>query len=92
MTYFWQNPIVSFQENVVWSSRYKKSLPNSAFLLVLPSGERLFPVRDRQGRVSCAHVRNAIARAGVAKITAAQRRSVQKRARALLDRSCPLPR
>jgi len=90
MAFFWQNPVASLRENSAWSSAYKRSLPNKSFLLILPSGERLFPVRDRQGRVSCAHVRNAIARAGVARITAAQRRSVQARARRLLERSCPL--
>ncbi len=106
MTYFWQNPIASLQENARWSSAYRRSLPDKSFLIVErnrvqyrdrqgrshPLDARHFPVRDHTGRIDCPHVRNAIARAPITvRLSASERRRAQKKARALLDRSCPLP-
>lgn len=105
MAYFWENPIASFNENAVWSSAYKRSLPDSSFLYIErnrvtyrdaqgrshPLNLRHFPVRDRQGKISCPHVRNAIARAPIAiRLSPTVRRRVQAQARRLLDRACPL--
>ncbi|MEM3464343.1 MAG: hypothetical protein QXL91_05725 [Candidatus Bathyarchaeia archaeon] len=58
----------------VWSTRYKNELPDDAFALILPGGEkdetgrtkprslRLFPYKNAQGKVDLPHLRNANAR------------------------------
>ncbi len=106
MTYFWENPLASFDENVRWSSAYRRSLPDKSFLYIErarvsyrdrqgrshPLNARHFPVRDHTGRIDCPHVRNAIARAPITvSLPQNVRRRVQTKARRLLDRSCPLP-
>ncbi len=106
MTFFWNNPLASLQENVRWSSAYRRSLPDRSFLVVErnrvqyrdrqgrshPLDTRHFPVRDHTGRIDCPHVRNAIARAPITvRLPVRVREQAQKKARALLNRSCPLP-
>ncbi|MEM2393960.1 MAG: hypothetical protein QXG11_03970 [Candidatus Bathyarchaeia archaeon] len=58
----------------VWTTRYKNDLPDDAFALILPGGEkdetgrtkprslRLFPYKNAQGKVDLPHLRNANAR------------------------------
>lgn len=86
---------------IKWTTRYVNDLPDSAFLVVEPGGEkdsegktkprslRHFPYRDASGKVDLPHIRNAIARIPQAKFpgfdTDAQRR-LQEKARRILER------
>lgn len=80
----------------VWSTAYKKSLPDSAFLLVAGRGKdrvRKLPWKDRQGRPNYRHLVNAISRAPQVKdLPAAKARKIQDRARCLLERHFPAGR
>jgi site-specific DNA-adenine methylase len=83
-----------------WSTAYINDLPDSAFLLVEDGGKkdadgrttprtlRHFPVRDADGKLDVAHVREAVGRIPQAKIAgfdADAKRALQNRARQLLD-------
>lgn len=62
------------EERAAWDAAYINELPDSAFLYVAPGGEkddtgrtvprdlRKFPVRDAQGNLDMAHLRNAMSR------------------------------
>ncbi len=83
-----------------WATAYINDLPDSAFLLVESGGKkdadgcttprtlRHFPVRDADGKLDVAHVREAVGRIPQAKIPgfdADAKRALQNRARQLLD-------
>lgn len=86
--------------NARWSTAYKNSLPDSAFLYVdtscvhrrdrqgrsHPLNCRHFPYKDRAGRVDLKHVRNAIGRAPQSKLPLKVVREVQAEARRVLAR------
>lgn len=84
----------------VWSTAFQNDLPDSSFLLVEAGGEkdeegktvprtlRHIPVRDEDGKLDLAHVRNAIAQIPKLKIpgfTAEDKAKLQDKARALLE-------
>lgn len=83
-------------ESAVWSTKYKNDLPDSAFMHIEPGGKkdsegktvprslRHFPYKDANGKIDIIHVRNAIARIPQAKIPAALKVKLQKKARAIL--------
>lgn len=87
-------------ENARWSTAYKNSLPDSAFFYVdepcvnrrdaqgrsHPLGCRHFPYKDRQGKISLSHVRNAISRAPQSNLPLRVQREVQAEARRVLAR------
>ncbi len=92
----------NYRRNARWTAAYKNRLPDSAFLLVEPGGHkerrggktytvpkslRKFPYKNVRGKVDLPHLRNAIARAPVADIPAAEARRIQRKARALLGRA-----
>jgi HK97 family phage prohead protease len=66
-----------------WSTAYVNSLPDSSFLLV-DGGNRYFPVKDANGKVDVAHLRNALARIPQAStLTADQRMAAMKKAKTM---------
>jgi hypothetical protein len=70
----------------VWSTAYVNDLPDSSFLLVYTDAkgtkQRLFPVRDANGKPDAAHIRNALARIPQAStITATQRAEAMAKAK-----------
>ena len=79
-----------------WSTAYINDLPDSAFLYIesggrpdadgktVPRSLRHFPVRDADGRLDVAHLRNAIARAPQSQVGAETVSKVQAKARSLL--------
>jgi len=83
-----------------WSTAYINDLPDSAFLWIAPDGEkddegkttprslRYFPYKDAEGNVDLPHLRNAIARIPQAEhkaLTADKKRSLQEKARGILE-------
>lgn len=91
----------NYRRNRRWSSKYKDSLPDSAFLYVEPGGEKVrvdgktytiprskrkFPYKNRRGDVDVPHLRNAISRAPQASIPKTTAKRVQRKARAILAR------
>lgn len=84
------------RSNAKWSTAYKNSLPDSAFLYVdksrvkyrdrqgrsHPLSARKLPVRNRAGQVDVPHAKNAIARAPQVKgVSATKKRELQRKAR-----------
>ena len=70
----------------VWSTAYVNSLPDSSFLLVYTDAQgakqRMFPVRDANGKVDAAHLSNALARIPQAStLTADQRAATMVKAK-----------
>jgi len=86
--------------NARWTTAYKNSLPDSAFLFVdtacvhsrdrqgrsHPLNCRHFPYKDRAGKISLSHVRNAIGRAPQSNLPLKVQREVQVEARRVLAR------
>lgn len=82
-----------------WSTAYVNQLPDSAFLYVTPGGtkdsdgktvprsNRYFPVRDANGNVDQAHVRNALARIPQSNLSQSVKDAATAKARRLLDSS-----
>ncbi|KIL42063.1 hypothetical protein SD70_02445 [Gordoniibacillus kamchatkensis] len=79
-----------------WTRAYIDSLPDSAFLIILPGGEkedgfteprskRKFPVRDNNGNVDKAHLDNALARIPQSNISEELKAKAQRRAEKLLE-------
>lgn len=80
----------------VWSSAYQDALPDSAFLFVkaggkkdkegrtAPRANRMFPVRDKDGKVDKAHVTNALSRVDKSRLADAEKASVRAAAQKLL--------
>jgi len=80
-----------------WSTAYKNSLPDSAFLHIEPGGtkdssgktvprsKRHFPVKNSSGAVDLIHVRAAIAMAPKANLPSNVKSGVQAKARRLLS-------
>lgn len=87
------------KEHADWSTAYKNNLPDSAFLYIEPGGKkdsegkttprslRHFPVRDSNGKVDQAHVRNALARIPQSNVSASAKASSIAKARKLLNKS-----
>ena len=84
---------VKDSEKAVWSTADENSLPDSAFLFIENDGDkkiRHLPVKDKNGNLDAAHLRNAIARANQiklkdgTKISAAKVAELQAKARKLL--------
>ncbi len=70
----------------VWSTAYVNALPDSSFLLVYSDShgvkQRMFPVRDADGKVDTAHLANALARIPQAStLTADQRMAAMGKAK-----------
>ncbi len=75
-----------------WTTAYINQLPDSAFLYIAPGGTkdeegktvprslRFFPVKDADGKVDVAHLRNALARIPQAKIPQAAKDAARKKA------------
>lgn len=84
--------------SAVWTTKYKNDLPDSAFMYIEPGGKkdsegkttprtlRHFPYKDASGKIDIIHVRNAIARIPQAKISAALKVRLQKKARSILGK------
>jgi hypothetical protein len=88
------------RRNAKWSGKYKRSLPDDAFLYVAPGGHstieggkrvtvprnlRHFPYKNAAGNIDLAHLRNAIARIPQSNhISQTQKTALQAKARALL--------
>lgn len=87
-------------EKAEWTTAYINDLPDSAFLYIEPGHEkdeegktvprsaRHFPVRNRQGELDEAHLRNAIARipqSNAPGLDEEKKRELQERARRLLE-------
>ena len=80
-----------------WTTAYMNDLPDSAFLYIAPGGEkddegktkprslRYFPYRDSKGDVDLPHLRNAIAQAPKANLSAAIIAKVQAKGRKILE-------
>lgn len=89
-------------EKAVWSTAYVNNLPDSAFLYIEPGGEkdsdgrttprslRHFPVRDANGNVDQAHVRNALARIPQSNVPQAAKDRATAAARRLLTSSASI--
>lgn len=75
-----------------WTQAYINSLPDSSFLLVRhpvkdKAKDRALPVKDSDGKVDAAHLRNALARINqVQGFSAAQKATAQRKAQALAKR------
>jgi hypothetical protein len=84
-------------ENAVWSTAYVNDLPDSAFLYIIPGGEkdsegktvprtnRKFPYKDKDGGVDLPHLRNAIARIPQSNLSQDLKNTLQARARRILS-------
>jgi hypothetical protein len=84
------------KEFAVWTTAYMNSLPDSAFLYIEPGGSkdssgktiprslRHFPVRDSNGTVDQAHVRNALSRIPQSNVSAGAKSSAIAKAKKLL--------
>jgi hypothetical protein len=80
-----------------WTTAFINDLPDSAFLYIAPGGEkdddgrttprslRYFPYRDATGKVDLPHLRNAIAQAPKAKLSADIIAKVQAKGRKILE-------
>lgn len=88
----------AIDERAVWSTAYMNDLPDSAFLIVESGGKkdaegkteprslRHFPVRDKDGNVDLAHLRNALARIPQSNLSAELKAEATKKAQALLKK------
>lgn len=91
-----EKPDLSAVEKAAWSAAQVNDFPDSSFLYIKPGGKkdaggktaprtnRMFPVRDGNGNLDVAHLRNAIARAPQANVPDDVKRKVQEQARRLL--------
>jgi len=87
-----------FLRNAKWSTKYINDLPDSAFLYIESGGKkdeegkttprslRHLPYKDADGNIDLPHLRNAVARIPQMKISAALKKRLQAKARALLDK------
>ena len=88
--------IVEYQELAIWTTAYINDLPDSAFLYIVPDGEkdgegkttprtnRKFPYKDKDGKVDLPHLRNAIARIPQSSLSQDLKDSLQAKARKIL--------
>jgi uncharacterized protein len=72
----------------VWSTAFVNGLPDSSFLLVYTDAkgtkQRMFPVKDADGKIDVAHLNNALARIPQAStLTADQRAAAMTKAKAM---------
>jgi hypothetical protein len=87
------------EEKAVWSTKFVNDLPDSSFFHVLPGGKkdgegktvprsnRMFPYKDKGGKVDLPHLRNAIARIPQSnRIDAATKSRLQTKARNILKK------
>jgi len=84
-----------------WTTAYVNGLPDSAFLYIAPGGKkdtdgktvprslRKFPYKDDTGRVDLPHLRNAIARIPRSNIPVTEKKSLQTKAKKLLEQNTP---
>lgn len=83
-------------EEAVWDTAYRNDLPDSAFLLILPGGEkeggktvprslRKFPYKDAEGKVDLPHLRNALSRIPQAKLPPAIKARLTSKAQKILQ-------
>lgn len=82
----------------VWTTAYINDLPDSAFLYIEPGGKkdeqgktvprslRHFPIRDAEGRIDLAHLRNALARIPQSSLPISVKRRCLAEARRILAR------
>ncbi len=87
---------MKLEQRAVWSTAYVNDLPDSAFLYIEDGGSkdsegkttprslRHFPVRDANGNVDVAHVRNALARIPQADVPQSAKDAATAKARKLL--------
>jgi hypothetical protein len=87
------------REFAVWTTAYMNDLPDSAFLYIEPGGtkdsdgkttprsKRHFPVKDANGKVDLAHVRNALARIPQSNVSSAAKSAAVAKARRMLNQS-----
>ena len=94
------NPEDDLQPNRVWSTAYKNSLPDSAFLFIKhdcveykeagrshPLDCRDLPVKNRSGAYDYEHVKNAISRAVQLKgVPVSVQKKLQRKAREIFNR------
>jgi ATP-dependent Clp endopeptidase proteolytic subunit ClpP len=85
-------------EDAVWTTAYINDLPDSAFLHIesggtkdgdgktTPRSLRYFPYRDKDGKIDVVHLRNAIAQAPKSNLPESVQKSVQEKARKLLEK------
>lgn len=83
----------------VWSAAYVNNLPDSAFLHIEPGGKkdsegkttprslRHFPVKDADGNVDLAHLRNALARIPQSNLPQSVKDACTRKAQRMLDQS-----
>jgi hypothetical protein len=83
-------------DKAVWSTAFVNDLPDSSFLYVepgekdgegkrVPRSKRHFPYKDASGKVDLPHLRNAIARIPQSNASGLNKRTVQDRARRILQ-------
>ena len=84
-------------ESAVWTTKYINDLPDSAFLYIEPGGKkddegktvprslRHFPYKDKDGKVDLPHLRNAIARIPQSNLPEELKKSLQEKARKILQ-------
>jgi len=87
--------------NAAWSTAYINDLPDSAFLYIESGGKkdeegkttprslRHLPYKDSSGKVDLPHLRNALARIPQMDISDQKKESLQKKARAILEKQQP---
>ena len=80
-----------------WTTAYVNDLPDSAFLYIMPGGEkdqdgktvprsaRKLPYRDASGKVDLPHLRNALARLSQTDLSQATQDRIRRRASELLE-------
>ncbi len=88
--------IERFKADAKWSTAYINDLPDSSFLYIGPGGEKVegkttprslrkFPIKGPDGKIDLPHLRNAIARIPQSDLPAAKKKSLQERARLMLE-------
>jgi len=90
--------MTALEERAEWSTAYMNDLPDSAFLIVEKGGSkdsegkttprslRHFPVRDANGDVDMAHLRNALSRIPQSNLSSELKAQAQKKAQALMSK------
>jgi len=83
----------------VWPTKYVNDLPDSAFLHIRPGGRkdasgktvprslRMFPYKDKSGKVDLPHLRNALARIPQSKLPEDVKKRLAAKARRLLSQT-----
>ena len=86
------------EQRATWTTAYMNDLPDSAFLIVekggtkdssgktTPRSLRHFPVRDKDGNVDMAHLRNALSRIPQSNLSAELKAEAQRKAEALMKK------